>query len=80
MTTQNQRLLACMLASEVVRRMIVGPKIDPRAQLMSAVEEAIEDARRRLRAMETEGRFEAVEYNALNDQLARWELARQRNR
>lgn len=78
--SHNQNVLAKMLAIFAVRKAQTGVQLSPHLKLMSALEEAICDARARRDAISAEGGAGSVQYLHLNDQVARWEAASRQNR
>lgn len=72
----NRKLLARMLAMTVVEQARSGPQPSPVEQLMAAVEDAIADARQRRDLLEAGTQA----YLKINEQIARWEAARRKNR
>lgn len=74
--SQNREILARMFAMAAVEHAKSGPRPSPVEQLMVAVEEAIDDARRRRDLVEAGTQA----YLLLNEQIVRWEAARRSNR
>lgn len=76
----NQRILAKMKTLEVIDRVRYLSRPSAQQQLLTAIEEAIADARRRQSALELLGQAGTGEYLNLCTSIARWEEARRRNR
>ena len=76
----NQMILAEIHVKQALHRMRVGHQSNPLSDLVCAVEEAIAEARHRCLMLVSAGQVGTVEHLRLNEQIARWELARRRNR
>lgn len=73
--THNQRVLAGMQASMIIRRARYGPPADPRAALDEMLREAVKEKREQLLVPVSWDVFRKAV-----DQIERWELALRLNR
>lgn len=78
--SQNQAILARMLALCAIDDACRGPQLSPFDQLMAALEDAISDARDRRDSLVAAGDAGNHAYLKINDQIACWESARRNNR
>lgn len=78
--SHNQMVLVKLYTSDALSRMRRGPQRPPLEKLMTAVEEAIADARSRLNEIAAAGQENSVEYQDLSKKIKRWEDAKRANR